>query len=240
MREIIKYPRTPHLAGSRLQRGDEDMKTVSPAELRGCYLVIEEKVDGANSAISFDAAGTLILQSRGHVLSGGPRERQFDLFKRWANARSSELWNLRGSRYILYGEWLYARHSIPYDQLPHYFLEFDILDREADVFLSTERRHALLAGTPIVSVPVLACGVYERFDILIGSSRLAPGETMEGLYIKWEQDGRVCGRYKFVRRSFTQAVEEEGEHWMDRPIEPNQLKVGVDIFSACPTKGQIA
>ena len=26
-------------------------------------------------------------------------------------------------RYILFGEWLYARHSIHYRQLPHYFFE---------------------------------------------------------------------------------------------------------------------
>lgn len=234
MREILKYPRTPHLVGSRLQYGDEDLKIVSPGELRGCYLVVEEKLDGANSAISFDADGTLILQSRGHVLSGGPRERQFDLFKRWANARRAELWNLLGARYILYGEWLYARHSIPYDRLPHYFLEFDILDRMADEFLSTERRREMLAVAPVASVPVLACGFRERFDDLIGPSRCSSSETMEGLYIKWEQDGRVCGRYKYVRASFTQAVEEEGEHWTDRPIEPNLLKAGVDIFAACP------
>jgi hypothetical protein len=236
MREIIKYPRTPHLDGSRLQRGDEDLTIISSGDLRGRYLVIEEKLDGANSAISFDADGTLFLQCRGHVLSGGPRERQFDLFKRWANARRTELWNVLGARYILYGEWLYARHTIPYDQLPHFFQEFDILDREADEFLSTERRRALLADAPVVSVPILAWGVRDRLDDLIGPSRCAANETMEGLYIKWEQDGRVCGRYKYVRASFTQAVEEEGEHWMDRPIEPNQLKAGVDIFATYSTK----
>ena len=35
---------------------------------------------------------------------------------------------------------------------------------------------------------------------------------MEGLYIKWEEDGCVRGRYKYVRDSFTQAVEQEGVH----------------------------
>ena len=68
MREIVKFPRTPHLEGSRTQRGDEDVAIVSPLDLRGQYLVVEEKLDGANSAISFDEDGTLILQSRGHVL----------------------------------------------------------------------------------------------------------------------------------------------------------------------------
>ena len=61
-----KYPRTPHLEGSRLQAGDEDLSQVPFSHLKGKYLVIEEKVDGANTAISFDTDGTLLLQSRGH------------------------------------------------------------------------------------------------------------------------------------------------------------------------------
>jgi hypothetical protein len=232
MREIVKFPRTPHLEGSRTQRGDEDVAIVSPLDLRGQYLVVEEKLDGANSAISFDEDGILILQSRGHVLSGGPRERQFDLFKRWANHHRATLWSLLGPRFIMYGEWLYARHTIPYDLLPHFFLEFDLLDRGSGDFLSTDRRRKVLAGGPVVSVPVLASGVLGKFESLIGLSQCASNELMEGLYIKWEEDGRVLGRYKYVRSGFLQAVEEEGMHWMDRPIEPNQLRPDVDLFGS--------
>ena len=62
--QILKYPRTRHLEGSRLQTGDlGDDKPV--AELRGLPLVIEEKVDGANAGLSFAADGTPRLQSRG-------------------------------------------------------------------------------------------------------------------------------------------------------------------------------
>jgi len=104
MKPIIKYPRTPHLLGSRSQQGDEDLVVVSPSDLEGRFLIVEEKLDGANCAISFGDDGAIILQSRGHVLSGGPRERQFDLLKRWANARRDELWSVLGNRYIVYGE----------------------------------------------------------------------------------------------------------------------------------------
>src|SRR5260370_10749968 len=82
---ILKYPRTPHIAGSRLQPGDEDLGVIAPEVLEAGSLVIEEKLDGSNSGISFDRDGSLVLQSRGHVLTGGPRERQFNLLKRWAN-----------------------------------------------------------------------------------------------------------------------------------------------------------
>ena len=63
-------------------------------------------------------------------------------------------------------------------------------------------------------------------------------EIMEGLYIKWEEDGCVRGRYKYVRDSFTQAVEQEGVHWLDRPLEPNLLRDGVDIFADLAQTGR--
>lgn len=227
---IVKYPRTPHIAGSRLQAGDEDLASVARDALAGLPLVIEEKLDGSNSAVSFAPDGELVLQSRGHVLTGGARERQFDLFKRWASHHSNWLRERLHSRYVMYGEWLYARHTIPYDQLPHYFLEFDVLDRETGVFLSTERRRAMLDGGPVVSVPVLGTAVLplERY---IARSTASSVETMEGLYIKHEAEGQVLGRYKYVRAGFLQAVADSGEHWMDRPIEPNRLRDGVDLFA---------
>jgi hypothetical protein len=214
-----------------LQAGDEDLASVARDALAGLPLVIEEKLDGSNSAVSFAADGQLVLQSRGHVLTGGARERQFDLFKRWASHHAGWLWERLGSRYVMYGEWLYARHTIPYDQLPHYFLEFDVLERETGVFLSTERRGAMLGGGPVVSVPVL--GTALPLEQYIGRSTASSVETMEGLYIKHEADGQVLGRYKYVRAGFLQAVADSGEHWMDRPIEANQLREGVDLFAVC-------
>ena len=140
MISIVKYPRTPHLSGSRIQPGDEELPVIAREALGGRSLVIEEKLDGSNSGISFDDDRALILQSRGHALTGGSRERQFNLLKRWANHHVAALREILGRRYVMYGEWLYARHTIAYDQLPHYFIEFDILDRDNGEFLSTERR----------------------------------------------------------------------------------------------------
>ena len=126
---IIKYPRTPHIEGSRLQPGDEDLSQIPFDNIAGRHIVIEEKIDGANSALSFNPEGELLLQSRGHYLTGGYRERHYNLFKQWAGVHRDALWAVLGCRYVMYGEWMYAKHSIYYDALPHYFMEFDILDR---------------------------------------------------------------------------------------------------------------
>ena len=163
---IRKYPRTPHLTGSKLQPGDEDLPPTSFSELADKHLIVEEKVDGANSGISFGPDGQLRLQSRGHYLTGGPRERHFALFKTWAGVHVDVLRELLGQRYTMYGEWLYARHTVFYDALPHYFLEFDLYDTERGEFLSTEARRALLAGSPVCSVPVLHEGPLPGIEAL--------------------------------------------------------------------------
>jgi hypothetical protein len=264
MRTLHKYPRTRHLEGSRLQPGDEDTASVPFAALAGRFLVAEEKLDGANAGIGFDADGRLWLQSRGHFLTGGIREKHFALFKQWAHGHTNALREVLGDRYTLYGEWLYAKHTIFYDQLPHYFLEFDILDTQTGAFLSTERRRALLAGLPVASVPVLwsgtACAL-EPLLTLVGTSlykgpswreRLAEvcaarrldrervwqetdrSDLMEGLYLKVEEGGRVVERYKYVRASFLTCVLDSGSHWLKRPIVPNQLREGGDLFGGRP------
>lgn len=253
---IHKYPRTRHIEGSRLGPGDEDLTAAPFEELRGRHLVVEEKIDGANCAVSFDASGRLWLQSRGHYLTGGAREKHFAALKPWAQTVSAELRARLGDRYVMYGEWVYAKHTIFYDTLPHYFLEFDVLDVEEGAFLSTERRRALLEGAPVVSVPVIEQGAFRKQEALLSlvsrakwksatwRDRLAdaaraqeldvdrvlretdPSEEMEGLYVKVEEEGRVVARYKWVRKSFLTSVVDSGTHWLARPIVPNQLADG--------------
>lgn len=159
---LLKYPRTPHLEGSRLQNGDQGHEQVPYAQLAGRHIVIEEKLDGGNSGVSFNHGGEQLLQSRGHYLAGGGRERQFNLFKRWASAHEGALLEKLEDRYVLYGEWLHKKHSVFYDALPHYFAEFDIWDRSTEAFLSTPARSALLAGAPVLAVPVLYQGIAPR------------------------------------------------------------------------------
>lgn len=259
---LLKYPRTPHIEGSRLQVGDDASDQVALQALAGRRVVIEEKLDGANTGVSFSAAGELRLQSRGHYLAGGARERQFNLFKQWAVAHEARLLALLEDRYVMYGEWTFSKHSVFYDRLPHHFHEFDIYDRRADCFLSTPRRHALLAGAPVLPVPVLYAGPMparpallwqlvrpslaksttwrERFADTVAREGLPldlcrqqtdPSDQAEGLYIKVEDDQRVLARYKLVRPDFVQTILDSGSHHQRRPILPNGLAEGVDLYA---------
>jgi len=257
---LSKYPRTRHIEGSRLQMGDiADDKPIK--DLSGQHFIIEEKLDGANSAISFDKDGHLLLQSRGHYLTGGGRERHFALLKTWAAAHAHVLQAVLGHRFVMYGEWMYAKHTVFYDRLPHYFMEFDVLDQDADVFLSTAARKSLLTGLPVMPVPVVYKGAVTSVEQLIGLTRPTPyksagwrealslaaersgsrfdmvdqqtedSDLAEGLYMKHENAEQVLDRFKFVRADFLQAIEAADGHWQDRPILPNALAEDVDIFA---------
>ncbi len=56
-------------------------------------------------------------------------------------------------------------------------------------------------------------------------------DLAEGLYLKHEDTTHVLDRFKFVRADFHQAVQASDGHWHDRPILPNGLADGVDIFA---------
>lgn len=240
---MLKYPRTRHLQGSRLGPGDEDLEAAPFAAIAGQHLVVEEKMDGANAAISFDEDGQLWLRSRGHFLTGGAREKHFAALQPWAHESADALRERLGARHVMYGEWLFAKHTVYYDALPHHFLEFDIFDREEGAFLSTDRRRALLEGSPVTSVPALATGLFRR-QALVGPSRFKStdwrarlvetarareldvdrvvretdaSDAMEGLYLKVEEAGRVVERFKWVRKSFLTSVVDSGTHWLARP-----------------------
>lgn len=262
MDKIYKYPRTRHIEGSRLQTGDEDLKIVKFEEIKDKFIVIEEKVDGANCGISFDENEKLYLQSRGHYLNGDYGEKHFELLKTWANCHKTKLYELLGNRYIMYGEWLYAKHTVFYDELAHYFMEFDIFDKKTEKFLSTEKRREMLKNYKFIkSVLVLYEGkvqslkelaaflghsnfkspnnkkiLKERCEKLNLSFEIAKRQTdntdlMEGLYIKVESKDKVVNRLKYVRSSFTNTILDSETHWVNRPIIPNKLRDGIDIFS---------
>lgn len=262
MEKIYKYPRTPHFEGSRFQIGDEDLDSIKFESIKNSFCVIEEKVDGANCGISFDKNGKMYLQSRGHFLNGGYGEGQFDLFKTWANTFSYRLWELLGHRYVMYGEWLYAKHTVFYDELEHYFMEFDIFDKVEGKFLSTKRRKELLENYGFIkSVLVLKSGIISskkeitslllksnfkssnwwkvlehsctelKLSYEIAKKQTDNTELMEGLYIKIEDEDYVLGRMKYVRASFLNTIMDSETHWVNRPIIPNRLKCGINIFS---------
>ena len=240
--DFIKYPRTPHLFGSK---GTDDDKHLSESKssdfIANDSLIVEEKIDGTNVGIHFSDDGEIVLQCRGHLITEGMHP-QYDLFKQWAVVKRNALEARLERRYILFGEWVYARHSIHYRRLSHYFFEFDMYDKEAEVFLDLEQRTRLLQGTGVETVPIVHRGPLKRkrLEELIGPSQFdsqfenplsnRTDDLMEGLYFRLEQDGVVTRRAKFVRPEFVEKIK-QSNHWQHEVMVSNELAEGVDIWS---------
>lgn len=160
--DFIKYPRTPHLFGSK---GTDDDKHLGEAEsndfIADDSLIVEEKLDGTNVGIHFSDDGEIVLQCRGHVITEGMHP-QYDLFKQWAAVKRHSLEERLENRFIMFGEWVYARHSVFYRRLSHYFFEFDIYDKQIRAFLDLEQRLGLLEDTGIETVPIVHTGVLKQ------------------------------------------------------------------------------
>lgn len=239
--DFVKYPRTPHLFGSTGTDDDRHLsRRESQAFIRDPSLIVEEKLDGTNVGIHFTRQGRMVLQCRGHEIQAGMHP-QYDLFKQWTVAMRPVLEAILENRHILFGEWLYAKHSVQYRNLPHYFFEFDIYDKEAGRFVDLKTRLAILKGTGIHTVPVIHRGALtaEQLPQLIQASAFdslfenpttgQPDRLMEGLYLRTEAKGTVTGRAKFVRIEFVEKVK-QSEHWQHRTMVPNLLAKGADIW----------
>lgn len=222
MQEFVKFPSTPHLAvlDGVSVRND---KVLSLSE-RECFLAhnvtVEEKIDGANLGISFDGEGRLRAQNRGNVLRP-PMTGQWKALPEWMVRRSGHFWDVLSDRYILFGEWCYAKHSVFYDQLPDWFVGFDVFDSEADRFVCKETRDDFLANLELTVVPCVARGRLTFKEIIEHLGKSQYGEApMEGLYLRYDEGDWLGQRAKLVRRDFMQSIE---QHWSRGMLEVNRL-----------------
>mmetsp|Transcript_920 Transcript_920/g.2004 ORF Transcript_920/g.2004 Transcript_920/m.2004 type:complete len:1150 (-) Transcript_920:131-3580(-) len=225
----LRFPRTAHLAGRGAAAATSDDVVLSARETdlllsggEGDNIVISEKVDGANIGLSLDpSTGSISVTNRSHAADLSPGS-QFSKLPGWLEQHEDELVALLSQGYILYGEWLQVKHTVPYGGLPDWFLAFDIYDIESGVFLATARRDQLLkqSAPSIYTVPQVprggACLTREGLLELLRATRSAfrtDGGTPEGFVVRVEHGGVLRTRGKLVLPEFKQSIDASG-HWM--------------------------
>lgn len=220
--DFFKFPSTPHLAllGDIEVRDDKVMTNAERSDFLSHELVVEEKVDGANLGISFDVDGDVRAQNRGGYLHL-PSTGQWKKLVEWLAQKTDSLFERLTDRYILFGEWCYAQHSVTYDRLPDWFLGFDIYDKEIGRFFSSSRRDEAFRAMGISAVPQIDRGRFTLLELeaLLLKSHLSDN-PMEGLYLRIDQDDLLVQRAKLVRPAFIQSVE---QHWLRSGIKPNKV-----------------
>ena len=124
---FFKFPRTAHVldaGGTAVSRDDLLLPDSEAAQFfDGVTVVVaEEKVDGANLGISLTKDYEIRIQNRAHYVNTETHT-QFRSLDAWVSDNAWAICQLlKPEDEILFGEWLYARHTVPYDRLPSYFL----------------------------------------------------------------------------------------------------------------------
>jgi hypothetical protein len=226
---LKKFPRTAHLPGSAgaISRAEKLLAPKLVMRILSEPVIVEEKVDGANLGIWFEPSGEYQVQNRGSILSEIRTQPQFGPLFGWLAQRRDQLFAQLGDQHILFGEWLFARHTVYYDHLPDFFLAFDLFDRARGSFLARAARSEVCGRCGIAEVPCLYSGILgsmTELQKLLGNSKLTNGPA-EGVYVRLERDGLLEVRAKFVRRGW---VSDSEEHWSHRPLEKNRLRGGAD------------
>lgn len=216
-----KYNRTFHFPWSPGATNDDKIAT-SIAGLIGKEIVITEKMDGSNTSLETNGCF-----ARTH--SGPPSHASFDSLK----ALHATIKHKIPPDYQLFGEWCYALHSIAYNELPGYFLLFNVRDLKQiipTVWISWNEVEMWAEEIGVPTVPVLFRGVVnseKELKELVESFMIQPsvcGGIREGVVV------RVAGEFtddkfseyvlKCVRANHVQT----SDHWKDQEIIKNKLK----------------
>ena len=212
-----KYPRTSHLPWSPGGTSD-DRRMASVASLLGTPVIITEKMDGSNVCIEADGC-----YARSHAAA--PNHPSFDAFKAfYAGVR-----NLLPGGLQVFGEWLYAKHSISYQALPGYFMVFGVRDLRTMTWGSWGEVEVWATELSSQTAPVLAqttlpneAALKTLTEKLAKLPSLCGGER-EGVVVR--QAGEFADANfstlvgKFVRSNHVQTE----DHWKTQAIVKNGI-----------------
>jgi len=222
---FVKFPQTPHLLSLEPQklRNDKLMNAGERAAFFGTTISVEEKVDGTNIGFSLSQEGSVLVQNRGSYIDSKSHV-QFKKLKSWIKEHERDLLEILFPNRILYGEWCYAKHTIPYDLLPDWFLAFDIFEPDSGCFVSRDVRHNILKSFKIHEVPFIGKMIFDTenqiFDLVERRSSLYNG-PVEGIYLRLEDGSYLLKRAKVVRPEFIQSIE---QHWTRNALVLNGLR----------------
>lgn len=212
-----KFPRIPHLPWSPgATRDDRVLQDTSCFERE--QVVVTVKYDGENTTMYPDGyVHARSVDSRSHASRS--------VVKRLA--AEIPWWKL-GDEFInpnavrLCGENVYARHSIAYNNLPHYFIVFGI--HYGDLCLSYEyTRYLAEENLGLATARVLYQGVWDEDKIQQLYTPEVDGDPCEGYVVRLAHQfntTKATGMAKYVREDHVQT----DEHWMSRPIVVNGLR----------------
>ena len=227
---LFKFPRTRHVLNTGGTAVSRDDLVMDAADARRFFdgstvVVAEEKVDGANLGLSLSADYEVRAQNRSHWVCSGSHA-QFKGLDGWLDEHSWALCQLLVPEVeVLFGEWCYARHSVPYTRLPNYFIAFDIYNKRTGKFCAAAERDRRLDGLGIPQVRQVAARAFGSKEELLALLETRSAYTdgfVEGVYLRIDDAAHRIAR-QCVRPDFIQGIE---EHWMAGGLVKNAVALG--------------
>lgn len=210
---LVKHPRTHHLPWSD-SINDDDRVIESLDGFVGERVVMTLKVDGEQTSMYTDAIHARSVDGRHHES------------RSWVKNFRAGIAGDIPSGWRVCGENLYAEHSIPYTDLPSYFMGFAVWN-DRNLRLPWDEAQEWFALLGIIPVPVLYDGPYDEHTIRAVGKSLDP-QTCEG-YVLTVARAITYAEYrtkvaKYVRFGHVQTQ----KHWMyGQPMKPNKLAARV-------------
>lgn len=194
-------------------------------------IVIQEKIDGSNASIRYDEeSGTLKAFSRRLELNADNTLNGFWDYVQTLNLDTFK--EILGSRYIVFGEWMGAKHAIKYPENVYgKFWMFDVWDTQTEQYLPYEETRSfydkLIAcgneGNKFNFVPVFYIGKFESWEKtseLVGRTEVGAEPTGEGIVIKRQncldsKSSRLPFYVKIVSEQFSEVHKSKKQKAID-------------------------
>jgi len=234
-RENIKYPSTRHLPWSH-ERDADDTAHQQVEWAMGYPLIATIKMDGGNAMLVKDSENPVRARNGRHA-----DKDHFDMAKQWY--WQNDLYSRIPEHLQVFGEWLYAKHSIHYGcdcdepcddvgpALDDYFQVFGVYDTRYDLWLGWYETKLVADQIGAAMVPAVPGGYdFGEFDNTqefwgkaYELSQKVVDMGHEGIVIRsampyhYSQIGERLGKY--VRPGH---VKEDEKHWSKRALVQNQ------------------
>ena len=194
-------------------------------------IVIQEKIDGSNASIRYDEeSGTLKAFSRRLELNADNTLNGFWDYVQTLNLDTFK--KILGSRYIVFGEWMGAKHAIKYPENVYgKFWMFDVWDTQTEQYLPYEETRSfydkLIAcgneDNKFNFVPVFYIGKFESWEKtseLVGKTEVGAEPTGEGIVIKRQncldsKSSRLPFYVKIVSEQFSEVHKSKKQKAID-------------------------
>lgn len=213
--DLVPYPAPVHLAWLAKSRPrDKVLPEGTARAVLARPVIVEEKPDGALIGIAFPDGESARVQHRNAILTH-PGHAQFQPLWGWLATYQDALARRLGKGHVLFGEWCFATHTEPHDQLPDWFLAVDVLELATGRYWTVDRRNTLARDLGIATAPEI---LRNKVDLATLKTRLAEtpsalgSGSAAGFVVRLESGDHLVERALLMRADLAEAPADPATH----------------------------